>query len=99
MVNKHALFIEHHHTTTHRSASTCSASGNEESGSGSTYKPPDLSLMGKKLKMRFKVNGKIQWFEGQITNYDGLTGKYGVYFPIDKETIYIFPNDKDVSFL
>ena len=48
--------------------------------------------------MRFKVKGKIQWFEGQITNYDGLTGKYGVYFPVDQETVYIFPDDKDVSF-
>ena len=55
--------------------------------------------MGRKLKMRFKVKGKIQWFEGQITNYDGLTGKYGVYFPIDQEIVYIFPDDKDVTFL
>ena len=57
--------------------------------SGSTYKPPDLSLMGKQLKMKFKVDGKIKWFEGQIMNYNGLTGKYEVYFPVDQETIYL----------
>ena len=90
------LSIKSHYITTNRSIS--STSGNQDSGSGSIYKPPNLSLMGRKLKMRFKVMGKIQWFEGQITNYDGLTGKYGVYFPIDQETVYIFPDDKDVSF-
>ena len=52
----------------------------------------------KKLKMRFKVEGKLQWFYGQIMNYDGLTGKYGVYFPIDQETVYIYLNDKDIIF-
>ena len=56
--------------------------------SGSTYKPPDLSLMGKQLKMKFKVDGKIKWFEGQILNYNG---KYGVYFPVDRgKNLYIF---------
>ena len=33
-----------------------------------------------KLKV---VSGKIQWFKGQIGNYDGLTRTYGIYFPCD----------------
>ena len=71
-----------------------------ETGNKSMYKPPDASLLGKKLKMGFKVEGKLQWFDVQIMNYDGLTGKYyGVYFPIDQETVYIYPNDKDFVIL
>ena len=40
--------------------------------------------------MKFKVaSGKTEWFKGQITKYDGLTGKYGIYFPCDGETICV----------
>ena len=51
--------------------------------------------------MKFKIQdtGRTQWYEGQITTYDGLTGKYGVYFPTDKETVYIYTDDKDVKYL
>jgi len=36
--------------------------------------------------MKSKVaSGKTQWFKGQISNYDGLTGKYRIYFPCDGE--------------
>ena len=62
------------------------------------YKPPDMTLFGKSVEMKFKVSGKIQWFKGQITMYDGLTGKYGIYFPCDGETVYVYPNDKDLRF-
>ena len=32
--------------------------------------------------------------------YDGLTGKYGVSFPCDGETVYyVYPNDKDMKFV
>ncbi len=57
--------------------------------------------MGRKLKMRFhiKETGRLQWFDGQITTYDGLTGKYGVYFPYDRTTVFIDPNDGDVEFI
>ena len=61
------------------------------------YKPPDITLFGKSVEMKFKVPGKIQWFKGQITMYDGLTGKYGIYFPCDSETVYVYPNDKDLA--
>ena len=35
----------------------------------------------------------------KIVNYDGCTGKYGVYFPSDGEVVYIYPDDEDVVFL
>ena len=61
-------------------------------------KPPDVTLFGKPVEMKFKVaSGKIQ-FWGQISNYDGLTGKYGIYFPSDGETVYVYPTDKDIRF-
>ena len=49
--------------------------------------------------MKFIVDRKIKWVKGTINAYDGLTGKYGVYFPFDKETVYIFENDEDVRFV
>ena len=66
-----------------------------------SYKPPDMQYMGRKLKMRFRLEdtGKIQWFDGQILNYNPSSGHYGVYFPSDHQTIYIHPNDKDVKYL
>ena len=30
--------------------------------------------------------------------YDGLIGKYGIYFPCDGETVYVYPNDKDLRY-
>ena len=53
--------------------------------------------------MHFRVEkmGKLQWFKGQILNYDPTSGQYGVFFPSDNQTIYMYvhPNDKDVKFL
>ena len=54
--------------------------------------------------MHFRVEemGKLQWFKGQILNYDPTSGQYGVFFPSDNQTntvIYIYPYDKDVKFL
>ena len=31
--------------------------------------------------------------------YDGLTGKYGFYFPCDKQTVYMLEDDKDIRFV
>ena len=62
------------------------------------YKPPDTTLFGNSVEMKFKVSGKIQWFKGQITMYDGLTGIYRIYFPCDGETVYVYPNDKNLRF-
>ena len=42
--------------------------------------------------MKFTVaSGKTQRFKGQITKYDGLTGKYRVDCPCDGETVYVYP--------
>ena len=52
------------------------------------YKPPNtiVTLFGKAAKIKLKVvSGKTQWFKGQISNYDGLMGKYRIYFPCDGE--------------
>ena len=59
------------------------------------YKAPKESMLGRKLMMKFNVNHKPQWFKGIVNAYDGLTGKYGVYFPCDKQTVYIQVDDKD----
>ena len=56
-----------------------------------SYKPLDLQYMERKLKMHFRLEdtGKIQWFHGQILNYDpyNSSGQYGVFFPSDQQTI------------
>ena len=72
-----------------------------QSSSQSTYKTPDVQYTGRQLKMHFRVEEtrKLQWFKGQILNYDPTSGQYGVFFPYDNQTIYIHPNDKDVKFL
>ena len=63
------------------------------------YRAPKHSLLGKKLIMKFNVDKKPKWFKGIINAYDGLSGKYGVYFPFDKETVYIHEDDEDVRFV
>lgn len=57
--------------------------------------------MGRQLKMKLLIRetGKTQFFNGQITTYDGLTGQFGVYFPCDGKTVFIHPDEKDVVFL
>jgi len=51
-----------------------------------------------KRKFLIRDTGRTQLFDGQITTYDGLTGKYSVYFPCDGKTVYIYLDDKDVIF-
>ncbi|XP_065905958.1 uncharacterized protein [Dysidea avara] len=80
------------------SAVTTATKKQKMSDSTSLYKAPKQSMLGRKLVMKFIVD-KIKWFKGIINTYDELTGKYGAYFPFDKETIYIFENDEDVRFV
>jgi len=44
--------------------------------------------------------GKLQWFKGQVMNYDPTSG-HMVFFShlIIRQYSYIYPNDKDVKFL
>ena len=60
------------------------------------YNPPDTTVFVKSVEMKFKVSGKIHCFEGQKTMYDELTGKCGIYFPCNGETVYVYHNDKDL---
>ena len=48
------------------------------------------------MKFLIRDTGRTQLIDGQITTYDGLTGKYGVNFPCDGKTVYIYLDDKDV---
>ena len=49
--------------------------------------------------IKFNINCQIQWFKGIITAYNGLTGKYGVYFPYDNQTEYMLEDDEDIRFV
>ena len=64
-------------------------------------KPMDITFMNRKLEMKFYVKEKKrhEYFSGQIVSYDGLSGKYGAYFPSDGEVVFIEPDDKDVIYL
>ena len=61
---------------------------------GAIYNPPDLSLMEKTIKMKFSIKGGVEkWYKGTVISYDGRSWKYGVYFPCDKQTVFILPDD------
>ena len=51
------------------------------------------------MKFYIKENKRHEYFSGQIVSYDGLSGKYGAYFPSDGEVVFIEPDDKDVIYL
>ena len=62
------------------------------------YNPPDLSLMGKTIKMKFPIKvGVEKWCKGTVPSHDGRSGKLGVYFPCDKQTCFILPDDPDID--
>ena len=44
-------------------------------------------VMGKRVRMKFDVSDSEEWLNGIITTYNGITQKYGVFFPCDKETV------------
>ena len=67
--------------------------------STSLYKAPNENMLGRKLQIKFNVKGKTEWFKGTVNSYDGLTGKYGFYFPCDKQTVYMLEDDKDIRFV
>ena len=59
-------------------------------------KPMDIKLMNRKLQMKFYVKEKKRYesFSGQIVSYDGLSGKFDAYFPLDGGVVFIEPDDK-----
>ena len=59
----------------------------------------DSTLIGKKVEMRFKINKKTKWFSREINSFDELSGRYGIYFPCDGETVFAYPDDKDLRYV
>ena len=51
------------------------------------------------MKFYVKDKKRHEYFSGQIVSYDGVSGKYGAYFPSDGEVVFIEPDDKDVIYL
>ena len=50
------------------------------------------------IKIKFSVKGGVEkWYKGTVTSYDGRSGKYGAYFPCDKQTVCILPDDPDID--
>ena len=47
--------------------------------------------------MKFETSAGEQWFDGMITSYDGLKGKFGVYFPSDGQTVDTSLGDEDLE--
>ena len=44
-------------------------------------------ILGKKARMKFNDGeGEDQWYEGVVSSYNVITGKYSVYFPCDGAT-------------
>ena len=62
---------------------------------------PHPEVMGK-VRLRFNVLDvcELQWFRGIITTYNGMTQKYGVYFPADEQTADVsLDSEDDLQFL
>ena len=45
----------------------------------------------------YSEHGKGELYDGIICSYNGMTRKYGVYFPCDGETIDTDLEDKDME--
>ena len=59
---------------------------------------PDL--MGENVEMKFSVeDGPEEWFTGIITTYNCMSGKYGIYFPYDGQTVDTTLDDEDLRLL
>ena len=48
-------------------------------------------------KKKFELSAGEQWFDGMITSYDGLKGKFGVNFPSDDQTVDTSLGDEDLE--
>ena len=55
-------------------------------------------VLGNNLRMMFEdTKGKPKWYEGVIVSYNGMTKKYGIYFPCDKQTVETSLDNKDLE--
>ena len=62
---------------------------------------PHPEVIGKEVRMKFQIldSDSYEWFNGIVSSYDGITEKYGIYFPTDKETVYAGLDDEDLEFV
>ena len=55
-------------------------------------------IIGKCAKMKFQDNkGGEQWYEGVVSSYSVITGKYSIYFPSDGQTEEASFDDEDLE--
>ena len=60
----------------------------------------DPKVIGKRVRMLFNVDDHTEeWYEGIIATYNIITGKYGIYFPSDNETVESTLDDEDLEFI
>jgi hypothetical protein len=60
---------------------------------------PHPEVMGKRVRVKFMIKKREEWFNGLISSYNGVTEEYGVYFPSDKQTVEMKLDDEDLEFL
>ena len=56
-------------------------------------------VMGKRVRMRFEEETGEQWYEGIISSYNIITGKYSIYFPCDGQTEEASFDDDDMEII
>ena len=55
-------------------------------------------IIGKRARMRFEdEEGEETWYNGIIASYNGITGKYGIYFPCDGQVEEASFEDNDME--
>lgn len=59
----------------------------------------DPSAIGRRVKMLFDVDDDTEWYKGVIATYNIVSGKYGIFFPADNETIETTLDDEDLEFI
>jgi len=46
-----------------------------------------------------EIQCRDELFDRIVMSYDKASGKYGIYFSYNKETMYMLPNDADLRFI
>ena len=64
------------------------------------YIPNDHpEVLVKQARMKFETTSGEEWYEGVISSYNGLTGKFGIYFPCDGKTEDTSLDDEDIELI
>ena len=57
-------------------------------------------VIGENVCMKFETQRGIEeWYSGMICSYNGITRKYGVYFPCDGQTVDTSLDDSDLEIM